>query len=73
MKNPNCDNDKCLSASGEVRLLPTGGESNAILCRVCFEHEIQFRISRNRTLSQDCKFKLPAWTSLAVYKPEGTP
>lgn len=67
MKNPNCDNDKCAQADGEVRVLPTGGDSNAILCRECFLHEIRFRQYRNMGLADDCKFKLPRWEDLKIY------
>ena len=28
MKNPNCDNEKCRSATGEVRVYPLGGGGN---------------------------------------------
>jgi len=67
--NPNCDNDKCASPHGEVRVLPTGGDGNAILCRACFEHELRFRRARNPELGPDCRFALPSWDSLAVYAP----
>lgn len=59
--NPNCDGDRCHQDSGEVRVLPTVGSSNAILCRSCFVHEISFRADRN--------FDLPRWTDLKVYDP----
>lgn len=68
MKNPNCDNDKCTASNGQVRVLPTGGDGNAILCRACFEHELRFRRERNRDLSKDCQFKLPTWETLKVYE-----
>ena len=68
MKNWNCENDKCIDPNGEVRLLPTGGDGNAILCYTCYLHEMEYRRSRNWELSADCKFKLPAWESLKVYK-----
>lgn len=67
MKNPNCDNDKCTSSTGEVRVLPTGGDSNAILCRTCYDHEIRFRRERNRQLAPSNAFQLPAWSTLKVY------
>lgn len=67
MKNPNCDNDKCTSATSEVRVLPSGGDSNLILCRACFNHEIRFREERNQKLADDCKIKPPHWESLKVY------
>jgi len=65
MKNPNCDNDKCMSATGEVRVLPTGGDSNAILCWACYKHEMAFRRDRNRELAAECRFDLPDWESLS--------
>lgn len=68
MKNPNCDNDKCVSANGQVRVLPVGGQSNMILCRKCFDYEILYRRDRNRKLSKDCQFALPSWDDLKVYQ-----
>lgn len=67
MTNPNCDGGYCTRETGEVRVLPTGGDSNAILCRACLEHELRYRRERNRELAESCKFKLPAWDSLKVY------
>ena len=69
MNNPNCDGSGPCDM-GEVRVLPTGGDSNAILCRFCFEREIAFRGFRNRDLSKDCAFKLPTWETLKVYGQE---
>ncbi len=64
--NPMCDNDKCLSANGEVRLLPTGADSNAILCHACFDHELRFRRDRsahgNSTLAHANALPSP-WTA----------
>ena len=63
-----CDGDHCRRhQSGEVRLIPTGTYSNAILCRACFAHEIAFRRDRNLTLADESRFDLPTWDSLAVY------
>lgn len=68
MNNPNCDGDKCgINKTGQVRVLPTGGDSNAILCRPCFENELRFRRDRNRELADANKFDLPTWESLRVY------
>lgn len=67
MNNPNCDGSGPCIMAGEVRVLPTGGDSNAILCKLCFNREIAFRKERNRELSKDCQFQLPAWDSLKVY------
>lgn len=67
--NPNCDGGHCASATGEVRLLLTGGDSNAILCQRCFRYELEFRRERNRELSPDCQFALPVWSELETYGP----
>lgn len=67
MQNPNCDNDKCISSKGQVRVLPIGGGGNAILCRACFNHEMNYRIERNLELDIDAAFDLPSWESLEVY------
>ena len=67
MMNPNCDGGKCISSTGEVRVLPTGGSSNAILCWHCFMREIRFREQRNRELAGANKFDLPTWASLKKY------
>lgn len=64
--NPMCDGSGLCSA-GEVRVLPTGGEGNGILCRSCLSREIEWRRQRNRELSKDCQFKLPAWEDLKIY------
>ena len=69
MKNPNCDNELCKDPNGEIRVLPTGDSSNALLCFTCFLHEMQFRHERNKELSEDCKFDTPTWKSLEIYDP----
>jgi hypothetical protein len=70
MKNPNCDGEHCIKQRGEVRVLPTGGDSSAILCRECYWREMMFRHVRNEKLSDDCKFSIPTWESLRVYGAE---
>lgn len=69
MKNYNCDNDYCKYANGEIRVLPIGGDSNALLCKACYEHEILFRRDLNEDLGDSFKFKLPAWEDLKIYEP----
>lgn len=69
MQNNNCDgstSNRCLPL-GEVRVLPSGGNSNIILCFNCYRHEIAWRKERNKELSKDCQFKLPKWEDLKVY------
>lgn len=68
--NPNCDGNKCISETGEVRRLPmhsfeTG--SALILCHACYTHEIRYRKIRNKGLDAEAKFDLPSWDSLEVY------
>lgn len=63
--NPNCDGSGPCLLNAQVRVLPTGGDSNAILCYLCYVREIAFRKERNRKLS-----KLPTWDSLKVYGQE---
>lgn len=69
MNNWNCDGSGPHSTGkfGEVRVLPTGGDSNAILCRACFCREMDYRRERNQELAPDCQFKLPRWDDLKVY------
>lgn len=69
MMNPNCDGSGPCDP-GRVRVLPAGGDANMILCRCCFERELEFRRERNKELAGDCAFQLPAWTSLKVYGEE---
>jgi hypothetical protein len=66
-RNPNCDGAHCTHEHGEVRLLPTGGGGNAILCRACFRHEIYYRAQRNWELDGAAAFDIPLWESLKVY------
>lgn len=66
-KNNYCDSDKCVSATGEVRVLPQAGNGNSILCRACHAYELRWRKDRNRELSSDAQYTLPAWESLAIY------
>ena len=66
--NPNCDNDRCRSLSGEVRVLPLGGDGNAILCHRCYCVEMLYRRERNKELGQDVQYALLAWESLDVYR-----
>lgn len=79
MKNPMCENNRCIQLDSEVRVLPTGlctadgvhsqgGGSNAILCQTCYHHEMRWRRQRNQELRFEA-FKLPAWESLKVYNP----
>ncbi len=60
------DNNDCNGAgphkAGEVRLLPTGGGGNDILCRACFDSEMRYRRDAGITVN------LPKWETLKVYE-----
>jgi len=66
--NPNCDGARCALSTGEVRVLPLGGQGNLILCRGCFEREMSYRRERNKDLAPDVRFKIPSWETLEVYR-----
>lgn len=63
---PNCDGSGP-HVAGDVRKLPTGGSSNAILCRKCYDREIAYRRDRNQDLDPASAFLLPSWEGLAIY------
>lgn len=72
MKNPNCDLGECTSSNTEVRLLPLGRDpyhGNIILCRSCFEHEMQYR--RDQAHDTGCPENWDTdvtWESLKIYE-----
>lgn len=51
----------------EIRWLPTGPESNALLCYTHFQFEITWRIEQNQHLEDAGGFDLLRWDSLAIY------
>lgn len=70
MNNPNCDynpDNKC--STYEVRILPYPN-GNIICCRFHYNTEMVYRRDRNKELANDCKYDLPTWHSLEVYKSE---
>jgi hypothetical protein len=54
--------------SGVVKILPTGGDGNAILCRACYEREMAWRRMRNEELREAGRFEIPWWGELVEYK-----
>ena len=67
--HPYCDGSGPHSADRVARVLPTGGDSNAILCLRCFAKELAWRQERNGDLAPECRFELPTWDALKVYEP----
>lgn len=68
----NCDGEGP-HAGRQVRLLPTGSDGNAILCRACYAREMNFRRERNQELDKSCQFDIPHWSSLKIYGEEVEP
>lgn len=67
MSNLNCDGTNCTAATGEVRLLPYGGDGNMILCRSCFDHEMAYRRGEEKQWNNlDVR-----WENLKIYDPTG--
>lgn len=66
-QNPNCDGANCKFSRGQVKVLPSGGDSNSILCRACFDFEMDYRRERNKELSKESQFDLPKWEDLKNY------
>jgi len=56
IQNLSCDGGHCETAQWEVRLLPYGGGGNLILCRACYDSEMQYRGETE-----------PKWEDLKVY------
>lgn len=53
-----------------VRKLPISDNpdhGNAILCRLCFEKEMDFRKERNKELEPAAQFTLLNWNALEIY------
>ena len=68
MINNNCDcGGPCYPLNNEVRVLPTGRDSNAILCRAGFNREMMYRRARNMELAKENQFDLPIWNDLEIY------
>lgn len=54
----------------ELRVLPSGGDSNTLCSRRGFEDEIAWRRERNKELGANFQFKIPDWDDLEVYDKE---
>lgn len=65
---PGCDGDACASTAGELRSLPTT-HGNAILCRDCFDSEMEYRkdLNEERAAKRLEPLDVPTWESLKVY------
>ena len=68
-RNWNCDgNTRNKCDMGEVRVYPTGGDSNMIYCRHCFEHENRYNRNRVAEGNVDPKnFPQQNWDKAKIY------
>ena len=49
-----------------IRFLPIGGGGNILVCRGCFQHEMNFRRER---IAVGVPFDLPDWNDLRISYP----
>lgn len=68
IRTPDCGGAHCKLDHGEVRVLPTGSESNEILCYHCYANEMRYRVARNKTVEEFAQFDIPLWNNLKIYK-----
>jgi hypothetical protein len=66
--NPGCDGNACKLPGGQLRIMPIYGEESLILCKDCYNAEIEFRKYSNKYLPTSASWDLPDWHSLAIYK-----
>lgn len=74
VENTMCDCNHCIQPDGEVRLLPTGGDGNMVVCYACYIHEAMSFLERAKEINEGFLYikvgasSLPKWTSLKVYE-----
>jgi len=66
-RNYNCDGSKCISSNGEVRVYPTGGGSNLILCYNCWANENRYRFNKGREYKRPEDWPQVDWVKARVY------
>lgn len=67
MKNWNCDGGHCLDNNGQVRVYPTGGGANLILCVHCAAHENRFRFQRGVETRRPEDWPQVNWFNCEIY------
>lgn len=68
--NPMCDGSHCRASTGEVRVMPLGGDGNVILCAACFAHENNYRRERGRETGAPENWPIVDWSTAKIYPEE---
>jgi len=68
-KNWSCDNDKCTSPDGEVKVYPLGSGGNLILCHACWTHENLYRYKRGLATGEQANWPRYDWAAAETYRP----
>ena len=67
-KNPNCGGAHCSAATGPVKLYPTGGGGNDILCHSCWEHQNAYNRQRVRDGAEAANFPVQDWATAKPFE-----
>lgn len=67
VKNWNCDGSGPCS-EGSVKLLPLGGGANLILCKNCWNREMEYRKTRNLSLGTFAQYDIVRWEDGKLYE-----
>ena len=67
LHNNYCDGSHCASDTGEVKLYPTGGGGNMILCHACWAHENRYRHIRGVEAKQPENWPQVDWAKAETY------
>ena len=66
--NPMCDGSRCSKDNGEVRIYPTGGGGNMILCYSCWVYENKFNYRRGVETENPQYFAQHDWNKSKIYR-----
>jgi hypothetical protein len=67
-KNYNCDGSHCRHDNGQVRVYPTGGGANLILCQACAAQENLYRFHRGFETGRPDDWPQVNWFRCEVYE-----
>jgi len=66
-ERPGCDGSGPHTPTGPLKMLPTGGGGNLILCQADWAKEQLYRQERNEELGEDAKYSLTPWSEGKIY------